>query len=86
MIMTSYTSNDIVKQQRTLKILASVFLFLSYLIGLGALIGTLYLLLTPRGIGGWILPALSFLTGLIVFLFLFSLSKIITILIVISQK
>lgn len=84
--MTSITSNDILKQQKTLKILASVFLFLSYLIGLSALIGTLYLLLTPRGIGGWILPAFSFLTGLIAFLFLFSLSKIIAILIEISSK
>lgn len=84
--MTSITSNDILKQQKILKILASVFLFLSYLIGLGTLIGTLYLLLTPRGIGGWILPAFSFLTGLIVFLFLFSLSKIIAILIEISSK
>lgn len=84
--MTSITSNDILKQQKTLKILASVFLFLSYLIGLGTLTGTLYLLLTPRGIGGWILPAFSFLAGLIVFLFLFSLSKIIDILIEISFK
>jgi len=84
--MTSITSNDILKQQKTLKILASVFLFLSYLIGLGALIGTLYLLFTPRGLGGWILPAFSFLTGLIIFLFLFSLSKIIAILIEISSK
>jgi len=84
--MTTFTSSDILKQQKTLKILASIFLFLSYLIGLGALIGTLYLLFTPRGIGGWILPAFSFLTGLIVFLFLFSISKIITILIEISQK
>ncbi|MCC9064707.1 MULTISPECIES: hypothetical protein [Flavobacterium] len=84
--MTTFTSADILKQQKTLKILASIFLFLSYLIGLGALIGTLYLLFTPRGIGGWILPAFSFLTGLIVFLFLFSISKIITILIEISYK
>lgn len=84
--MTTFTSADILKQQKTLKILASMFLFLSYLIGLGALIGTLYLLFTPRGIGGWILPAFSFLTGLIVFLFLFSISKIITILIEISYK
>ncbi|MEP7094906.1 MAG: hypothetical protein ABI793_12685 [Flavobacterium sp.] len=79
-------SNDILKQQKTLKILASVFLFLSYLIGIGSLIGTLYLLLTPHGIGAWILPAFSFLAGLIVFLFLFSISKIITILIEISYK
>lgn len=84
--MTTFTSADILKQQKTLKILASIFLFLSYLIGLGALIGTFYLLFTPRGIGGWILPAFSFLTGLIVFLFLFSISKIITILIEISYK
>lgn len=84
--MTTFTSADILKQQKTLKILASIFLFLSYLIGLGALIGTLYLLFTPRGIGGWILPAFSFLTGLIVFLFLFSISKIINILIEISYK
>lgn len=84
--MTTFTSADILKQQKTLKILASIFLFLSYLIGLGVLIGTLYLLFTPRGIGGWILPAFSFLTGLIVFLFLFSISKIITILIEISYK
>lgn len=84
--MTTFTSADILKQQKTLKILASIFLFLSYLIGLGALIGTLYLLFTPRGIGGWILPVFSFLTGLIVFLFLFSISKIITILIEISYK
>lgn len=80
------TSNNILKQQKTLKILSAIFLFLSYLIGLGTLIGTLYLLLTPRGIGAWILPAFSFLAGLIAFLFLFSISKIITILIEISYK
>lgn len=86
MIMTTFISSTVEKQQKTLKILVSVFLLLAYIIGLGALIITIYLIATPRGIGGWILPAFTFLAGFIVFLFLFAFSKIIAILIEISNK
>jgi hypothetical protein len=86
MIMTTITTTAIAKQQRTLKILENLFSLLAYLTGLGTLIGTIYLLATPRGIGGWILPAFTFLAGFIVFLFLFAFSKIIAILIEISSK
>ncbi|MCV9928671.1 hypothetical protein OIU83_13460 [Flavobacterium sp. LS1R49] len=84
--MTTSISSNIVKQQKTLKTLASIFSFLAFVIGLGTLIGTIYLIATPRGIGGWILPAFTFLAGFIVFLFLFAFSKIISILIEISSK
>lgn len=86
MIMTTFISSTVEKQQKTLKILVSVFLLLAYIIGLGALIITIYLIATPRGIGGWILPTFTFLAGFIVFLFLFAFSKIIAILIEISNK
>lgn len=84
--MTTATSITILKQQKTLKTLASIFQFLAYVVGLVTLIGTIYLIATPRGIGGWILPAFTFFAGFILFLFLFSFSKIIDILIEISSK
>jgi len=86
MIDMTATQNEYNKQQKTLKILSAIFLFLSYVIGIGALIITVYLLATPRGTGAWILPAFSFLTGAIVFLFLYSFSKVINLLIQISDK
>lgn len=85
--MTAFTSSDLlIKQRKTLKILSAIFLFLSYAIGIGTLILTIYLLSTPRGMGAWILPAFTFLAGAIVFLFLFSFSKVINLLIEISNK
>ncbi|WP_306350498.1 hypothetical protein [Flavobacterium sp. '19STA2R22 D10 B1'] len=75
--MTTSTSTEIKKQQKTLRVLSSIFSFLAYVIALGTIIGTVYLLATPRGIGGWILPAFTFITGFIIFLFLFSFAKVI---------
>lgn len=74
------------KQQKTLKVISMIFLFLSYILGLGTVLLTVYLLATPRGDGAWVLPAITFVTGGIVFLFLFSFSKIINLLITVSNK
>lgn len=82
----TFTSSEISKQQKTLKFLAAVFLLLALIIALGTIVGTLYLLLTPHGIGGWILPFFTFSAGLVLFLFLFSFSKILSILIEISSR
>lgn len=74
------------KDQKTLKLLSCIFSFLAYVIGIVALVITIYLLFTPRGEGAWILPAITFIVGLVAFLFLFSFSKIINLLINVSNK
>ncbi|MBN9285494.1 MULTISPECIES: hypothetical protein [Flavobacterium] len=84
--METTTTNDIKKQQKTLKILSSIFALFAWLVALGTIIGTGYLLFTPRGIGAWILPAFTFIAGFLIFLFLYAFAKIINILIEISNR
>lgn len=84
--MTTITTTEIKKLHKTLKVLSSVFLFLAYVIAILTLIGTIYLIATPRGLGGWILPAFTFGAGFILFLFLYAFAKIISALIEISNR
>ncbi|WP_010256300.1 hypothetical protein [Myroides injenensis] len=74
------------KEQKTLQILSCIFSFLAYVLAVVALVVTIYLLFTPRGEGAWILPAFTFIIGLVAFLFLFSFSKIINLLIAVCNK